>query len=142
MYATHTTCACCLTHVRATNTQFPNRCRARTAIDALRSPWIRVDLPNVQSNILIVEFLSNHPAERRTPNDLVARLAQVLPDELSAGVCDVADGRRGIVVRMSSRDWKFARLVVYHQITDEAVDLLIKKLVYCVREWDAAGQPQ
>lgn len=118
----------------------PHPCGA-PAIDALQSPWVRVDLPNVHTNILIIEMLSEDPSERRSPTDFAARLGQVSPAELSDKNVRDADGRP-IVVQVSARDWKFARLVVYHQINDEAVDLIIKKLVYCVREWDAAGQPK
>ena len=69
-----------------------------------------------------------------SPLDLAKRLSEVTQDEVANNVTD-ANGR-GIIVKLSCRNWKFARLVVYHEITDEAVDLIIKKLVYCIEEFD------
>ena len=73
-------------------------------------------------------------------SDFAARLAVVTPDELQSGITAPAkDGRQqqGIVLKVSARDWEFARIVIYHQITDFDVEMAIKKFQYVIKELDA-----
>ncbi|EDW83940.1 uncharacterized protein Dwil_GK13412 [Drosophila willistoni] len=105
--------------------------RIAEAIDSLNSPNIGVTLPSVQSNILLVEIKQ----PKILPTALAERLATVEPEELTAGVTD-KDGL-GIVVKACARDWPFARLVLYHQVNDEQVELVIKKLTYIIKQYDA-----
>lgn len=65
-------------------------------------------------------------------------MAEVRDAELTAGVRDAQTGL-GVRVLLSARDWSFVRLVVYHQIDDEAATLIGQKIAFCVREWDAAA---
>lgn len=69
-----------------------------------------------------------------SPIDFQSRLEKVTENEILSGICD--ENGKGIVVQVSARDWKFSRLVMYHQISDDDVDLMIKKIVYCIQEFD------
>lgn len=69
-----------------------------------------------------------------SPTDFTKRLATIAADEVALGIVD-ANGR-GIAVQASARDWKFVRLVMYHEIGDEGVELAIKKIVHCIQEFD------
>ncbi|KFB52695.1 AGAP003688-PA-like protein [Anopheles sinensis] len=67
-------------------------------------------------------------------SDLSHRLATVCPGEMEAGVVDSSG--KGIAVKVSARDWTFARIVVYTNITDEEVELAIKKIRYVIKEYE------
>jgi len=54
--------------------------------------------------------------------------------EVEAGVTD--KNGAGIVVKASARDWAFARVVLYHQVDDEQVELAIRKLKYVIGQYD------
>lgn len=99
------------------------------SIAELANPFIAVDTEKVQTNILIFHLtdVTKYPAEY-----LIKRLAEVHKNELNNGIVD-ANGN-GIIVKICSRNSSFARITVYQQITDELVDLTIKKLQYCIRE--------
>ncbi|KAH8385570.1 hypothetical protein KR200_000709 [Drosophila serrata] len=101
-----------------------------SAIHALQSPNITVDLDTVQSNILLVEITQ----PKLTASEFSTRLGTVEPEELEAGLTD-ANGA-GIVVKASARDWAFARLVLYHQVDDQQVELAIRKLEYVIGQYD------
>lgn len=97
------------------------------AIDKLKSPNIKVHLEGVQTNILLIEMVK---PEKISARHLQEQLASVMEEEIAKGItsCD----EKGIIVKISSRDWSFARIVIYHQITDEDVDLIIKKFNYVI----------
>ncbi|KAH8278503.1 hypothetical protein KR018_004126 [Drosophila ironensis] len=96
----------------------------------LKSPNVTVDLASVQSNILLVEITQ----PKLEASDFAKRLGIVEPEELAAGVTNKSGA--GIVVRASARDWAFARLVLYHQVTDEQVELAIRKLQFVIGQYD------
>lgn len=100
------------------------------AIHNLNSPNIQVDLPTVQTNILLIHL--KHVSLRG--DKFAKRLATVTNKEIEDGV--VAEGNKGIVVKVSARDWEFARIVLYQQVTDVDVELTIKKLSYVIGEYD------
>ncbi|XP_049534182.1 uncharacterized protein LOC125950335 [Anopheles darlingi] len=104
--------------------------RVAEAIDQLASPIFKVDLENLHSNILMVQILSKTVHS----SDLAHRLATVYPGEAEAGVVD-SQGK-SIVLKLSARDWSFARIVIYTNITDEDVELAIKKIRYVFREYE------
>ncbi|XP_053698225.1 uncharacterized protein LOC128745222 [Sabethes cyaneus] len=100
------------------------------AIHAMNSSVIAVDLDNVQTNILLLEILKK---EIKAYN-LSDRFAEVQPKEVDDGIVD-SQGK-GISVKISARDWAFARIVVYTNITDEEVDLAIMKIKYVIQEYE------
>lgn len=101
-----------------------------TAIDKLQSSNFKVDLENVQTNILMVQLIDIDVKA----TEFVKRLQEVRNEEIAANVTD-KDGK-GIVVKISARDWGFCRLVVYIQITDEDTELAIKKISFVIREFE------
>ncbi|XP_030558899.1 probable low-specificity L-threonine aldolase 2 [Drosophila novamexicana] len=105
--------------------------RIAKSIEQLRSPNVTVDLATVQSNILLVQIKQ----PKLTANQFAERLAVVEPDELTAGVA--GKNGAGIIVKASARNWEFMRLVFYHQVDDELVELAIKKLTYVIKQYDA-----
>uniref|UniRef100_A0A182F8D6 Aromatic amino acid beta-eliminating lyase/threonine aldolase domain-containing protein n=1 Tax=Anopheles albimanus TaxID=7167 RepID=A0A182F8D6_ANOAL len=104
--------------------------RVAEAIDQLSSPIFKVDLENLHTNILMVQILS----KKVHSSDLAHRLATVYPGEEEAGVVD-SQGK-GIVLKLSARDWSFARIVIYTNVTDEDVELAIKKIRYVFRQYE------
>ncbi|XP_064552665.1 uncharacterized protein LOC135438315 [Drosophila montana] len=105
--------------------------RIAKSIDQLRSPNVTVDLATVQSNILLVQIRQ----PKLTASQFAERLAVVEPDELTAGVA--GKNGAGIIVKASARNWEFMRLVFYHQVDDELVELAIKKITYVIKQYDA-----
>lgn len=65
--------------------------------------------------------------------DFLQRLLNVTQEELSNNVTDI--NGRGIIVKVCSRE-DFVRLVFYHEINDEQLNLAIKKICYCLKELD------
>jgi len=108
--------------------------RIAEALYNLKSPSINIDLPTVESNILLIHMLN----PKLTASQFSERLKTVTEKELKAGITADKDGKQGIVVKSSARDWAYARIVLYHQITDYDVELAIKKLVYVIKEFDSA----
>ncbi|XP_036325357.1 probable low-specificity L-threonine aldolase 2 [Rhagoletis pomonella] len=108
--------------------------RIAEAIHKTQSPNVTVDLPNVHSNILLIRL----PNAKFGASEFAKRCAKVTREELAAGVFG-ANKEQGIVLQVSARDWEFARIVLYHQISDADVELTIKKLNYIINEVD--GQP-
>lgn len=100
------------------------------AVHNLKSPFVDIDINAVQTNICMMEF--------KQPNkfsalDFVNRIKEVTDDELSAGVKDSSGN--GIIIKAWARDeWNCVRLVVYHHINDDLVDLAIKKFEYCIKQ--------
>lgn len=108
--------------------------RIAEAIHKLHSPFVTVDIDSVQTNILLIHIKS----DKITASDLAARLGCVTDKELTAGVvADKENPNCGIILKVSSRDWQFARMVLYEGITDLDIDLAIKKLNYVIKEYDS-----
>ncbi|KAH8414592.1 hypothetical protein KR215_009781 [Drosophila sulfurigaster] len=105
--------------------------RIAEGVDKLHSPNIVVDMPTVQTNILLLQIKQ----PKLAADDFAKRLAVIEPEEIAAGVTDKQGG--GIVLKASARDWEFMRLVLYHQVDDEQVELAIKKLTYVIKQYDA-----
>ncbi|XP_058813866.1 uncharacterized protein LOC131677821 [Topomyia yanbarensis] len=99
------------------------------SIHKLNSSLISVDLDNLHTNILLVQILNN----KIKSCDLSERLAEVKMKELDDGLVDSSG--RGISVKISARDWAFARIVVYTNVTDDEVNLAIRKIAYVVEEY-------
>ncbi|KAG4067197.1 hypothetical protein HA402_000188 [Bradysia odoriphaga] len=104
--------------------------RIAQAIFSTRSPNVTVDIENVQTNILMIQLVN----EKITSSDFTKRLSEVTEAELLNNITDKSG--KGILVQVSSKDCKFARLVIYRQITDEDVDLAIKKIKFVIHEFD------
>lgn len=101
-----------------------------SAIHKVNSSNVQVDLPTVQTNILLLHL--RH--EGLSGDKFASRLATVTEKEINDGI--VSEGGQGIVLKVSARDWEFARIVLYQQITEVDVELAIKKLSYVIREFD------
>lgn len=72
-----------------------------------------------------------------TADDFSKRLGEVTAQELKDGLTtSKADGECGVVLKVSARDWAYARIVLYHQITDKDVEYAIKKFEYVIKEFD------
>lgn len=97
----------------------------------MKSPLFQVDIANVQTNILLIKICD----PKISSTDLTKRLFNVSSDELKNGVSD--ENGKEIVVKLSARDWSFVRIVCYPQITDEDIDLAIKKIVFVIREYES-----
>lgn len=108
--------------------------RHHLALHNLHSPNFNVDLANVHSNILLIHMVN----PKVTASDFAKRLGEVTTKELEDGLTTTStdDGSRGIVLKVSARDWAYARIVLYHQITDKDVDYTIKKFEYVIKEFD------
>lgn len=104
------------------------------ALHNLRSPNFSVDLANVHSNILLIHMVNPKIAA----SDFAKRLGEVTTQELQDGLTTTTtdDGNRAIVLKVSARDWAYARIVLYHQITDKDVDYTIRKFEYVFKEFD------
>ncbi|KAH8312528.1 hypothetical protein KR044_011272 [Drosophila immigrans] len=105
--------------------------RIAAAVDKLQSPNIVVDMAAVQTNILLLQIKQ----PKLAADEFAKRLGIVEPEEIAAGVTDKQGA--GIVLKASARDWEFMRLVLYHQVDDEQLELAIKKLSYVIRQYDA-----
>lgn len=100
------------------------------AIYNLNSPYATVEIDKVHTNICMVHFLQ---PEKYSAKYLVARLARVTDDELSAGVTDKHGN--GIKLMVCARDeWDCIRYVTYHHINDDVTELAIKKFKFCIEE--------
>lgn len=99
------------------------------AIHTMNSPLFTVDLKNLHSNILMVQILT----PKIKSCDLANRLKEVMPEEIEKGLTDASG--KGISVKLSARDWSFARIVIYTNLTDEDVDLAIRKIKYVIEEY-------
>lgn len=100
------------------------------AIDNLKSPIFKVDLPNVQTNILMIKVSEN--PKKVTALELSNRLSQVKDSELPDGICD--EDQHSIIVKSSCKNFSTLRVVFYHQIDDDLTQLAIKKVIYVMKE--------
>lgn len=103
------------------------------AIDNLKSSIFKVDMKNLQTNILMIK-VSDNP-KKITSLDLSNRLAEVKDSELSAGVCD--KDQNSISIKSSCKNLSTLRVVFYHQVDDELTELAIKKVVHIMRELES-----
>lgn len=100
------------------------------AIYDLKSPYVTVDIDNVQTNICLIRLPK---PDKYSAKHFLERLLQISNKELLAGVTDKAGD--GIIVKVCGIDeWEFVRIVTYIHINDEITDLVIKKLKYCIEE--------
>lgn len=99
------------------------------AIHAMKSPLFTVDLKNVQTNILMVQILT----DKIKSDEFARRLANVSSQEIADRVTDTSG--KGISVKLSARDWAFVRIVTYTNLTNEDVDLAIRKIKYVIEEY-------
>ncbi|XP_014086186.2 uncharacterized protein [Bactrocera oleae] len=105
--------------------------RIAEAIHNAKSPNVSVDLATVQTNILLIHL----PNPKFGATAFSERCSEVTSEELAAGVY-ASHKEHGIKLKVSARDWQFARIVLYHQISDADVDLAIKKFNYIIRNVD------
>lgn len=100
------------------------------AIYDLKSPYVTVDIDNIQTNICMIRLPR---PEKYSAKHFLERLLQVTTKELIAGVTD--DNNNGIVVKVCAIDeWQYLRIVTYHHINDKITELIIKKFQYCIEE--------
>lgn len=100
------------------------------AIYDLKSPFVTIEIDNVQTNICMIHLLQPN---KHSAKDFLERLKQVTNKELSAGVTD--KNGNGIILRACARDeWNCIRYVTYHHINDEITELAIKKFKFCIEE--------
>lgn len=88
----------------------------------MNSKWIRVDLPTVQTNILMIH-LDKHRVKVR---DFLYRLSSVLETDSVK-----------VSVRATSRDAGCIRFVLYWEISDDDVNATIDKLKIVVDDFNA-----
>jgi threonine aldolase len=100
------------------------------AIDNLKSAVFKVDLKNLQTNILMIKVYEND--KNITSLTLSDRLAEVKDNEISEGVCD--GDQKPILIKSSCKNLTTLRVVFYHQVDDELTQLAIKKIVHVMRE--------
>lgn len=100
------------------------------AIHDLKSPFVTLEIDNVQTNICMIHLLQ---PDKYSATYLLERLKQVTEKELSAGVTDKSGN--GIVVKVGTKDeWNCIRYVTYHHIDDNITELAIKKFKFCIGE--------
>lgn len=89
-----------------------------------------MDLANLHTNILMIELADT----KWTSTDFSKRLAHVAEEEIKQNVVD--ENGKGIVVKSGSRDWAFVRFVFHHQISENDVETMIKKISFVIREME------
>lgn len=103
------------------------------AIDNLKSSIFKVDLKNLQTNILMIKIEEN--AKKITSHMLMHRMAEVKEAEVGAGVCD--EDQKPVVINVKCRNSSSMRVVFYQQINDELTQLAIKKIIYIMKEMES-----
>lgn len=73
-------------------------------------------------------------SDKVTADSWANRLLEVREDEIKNGIVD--ENGKGISVGISSRNWEFARLVLYGTLKKTDVEMAIKKICYVVQEYD------
>jgi len=99
-----------------------NAIKLATAIDNMNSSLVKVDLATVQTNILMVYLNTKHIDSI----NFLKRLAEVKENDTVR-----------VSVRACSRDEGCIRLVFYWEITDEDVEMVIKKFQLVIIELQA-----
>lgn len=95
----------------------------------LNNPFVKIDIENVHSNILLFEMTNS---SKYSADYFAKRLNEVNENEITDGIVD--NNGQPIVVKSSTKDLNFIRIVIYNHISDELVDYATKKIVYCVLE--------
>ncbi|XP_065173935.1 uncharacterized protein [Atheta coriaria] len=99
--------------------------RIAKAINNMNSDLVRVDLKSVQTNILMV-----HVDERRVnAQEFLQRLADVKETDTYR-----------VSIKAASRDAGCCRFVMYWEITDEDVEMVIRKLELTILEFHARSK--
>uniref|UniRef100_A0A8D8QEF4 Probable low-specificity L-threonine aldolase 1 n=1 Tax=Cacopsylla melanoneura TaxID=428564 RepID=A0A8D8QEF4_9HEMI len=94
------------------------------AINKMKCPFIEIDLSNVQTNILVVNFSGNITAEM-----FRQRLLTITDEELTVL------GRNNVCyVRVSSLTERTIRIVHYLNVTVEDIKLAIQKIAFVAKE--------
>ncbi|KAL9895889.1 uncharacterized protein ACN2A1_006467 isoform 2-T6 [Glossina fuscipes fuscipes] len=109
--------------------------RIAQAINNLRSSNFNVDLDNVHTNILLIHMIN----PKISASSFAKRLAEVTQKELNENITitdETGQEMRGIQLKVSSRDWTYARIVLYNQISDKDIEYAIKKIEYVIQEYD------
>uniref|UniRef100_A0A1A9WPR7 Aromatic amino acid beta-eliminating lyase/threonine aldolase domain-containing protein n=1 Tax=Glossina brevipalpis TaxID=37001 RepID=A0A1A9WPR7_9MUSC len=105
------------------------------AINNLHSDNFHVDLDNVHTNILLIHMVNPKVRASTFAKRLFEFTENELNENITTGKTDRED-KKGIQLKVSSRDWTYARLVLYNQITDKDVEYAIKKIEYVIQEYD------
>ncbi|KAK6642832.1 hypothetical protein RUM43_004334 [Polyplax serrata] len=95
------------------------------AIDSFKCEFIKVDLSGLHTNILMVNF----DTSVLTAPEFCFRVGTVTETEER----ELKD--KCVVIRALGKSASVARLVLYHNITDEDIQKVIEKLVYIVNEF-------
>ncbi|XP_017768404.1 PREDICTED: probable low-specificity L-threonine aldolase 2 [Nicrophorus vespilloides] len=95
------------------------------AIDDMKSDMVKVELNTVQTNILMVYLDST----KISATDFLQRLADVHENDTFK-----------VNVRATTRDQSCVRFVLYHEITDEDVEMVVKKLELVILEIHAKNK--
>lgn len=103
------------------------------AIDNMKSLIFKVDLKNLQTNILMIKISEN--TKNLTALDLSNRLAEVKEVEIADGITD--KDQKPIIIKSNCKNISTLRVVFYHQIDDELTSLAIRKLTYCMKELES-----
>lgn len=102
------------------------------AIYELNSPWVEADIDTIQSNICILRMVDS---KHFSSECLLERLLTCTDKEVADGVVD--NEGKPIILKISSRNTNFARLVMYHGNTDDDVEMAIKKIIYCIKNFNS-----
>lgn len=103
------------------------------AIHNLKSSVFKVDVGNLQTNILMIKVQEN--SKNLTSLSLSDRMAEVGVNEVSDGICD--NEKFPIVIKSSCKNLATLRVVFYHQVNEELTSLAIKKIVYVIKELES-----
>lgn len=95
--------------------------RLATAINEAKSPLFSVDLKTTQTNMVQMKMTS----KQRSSIDFVERLQKIESDQRE----DQA------IVRAFALTKTSVRFVIYHQVTDELIDLAIMKIKYLIKDF-------
>lgn len=88
----------------------------------MNSKLFKVDLPSVQTNILMIYLDST----KVSADDFLQRLYDIHQNDTIK-----------IRIRATTRDSSCVRLVFYWEITDEDVEMAIKKIELVIKEFEA-----
>lgn len=96
------------------------------AISDLKNPYLTVNLEDVETNIFMLYTLS----ENYRASEFVNRMTTVTTNDYTHDHCNVS-------VKVSSRSEDWVRFTLHHQITDEDVDKVIKKIKLIGKELES-----
>lgn len=100
------------------------------AVQNSQNEYFSVDLNQLQTNILTISVKDQEG--KLNALMLSDRLSQVTEKEMQDGIIDALG--KGIVVKSCCWNLEQLKIVFYPQITDEMVQLAIKKIIYITNE--------